>query len=963
MRNLKKIVAVIMTVALLASMMVPALAAVQNEDKAQALQAIGLFKGNGSSFDLDLKLIREQGMAIVVRALGAEKDALALSEAEIEAQLAKVADADTIATWARPYAAYMVKNDLTKGIGGAPAGQINYGAQLDLYADEFVILLLRAMGYPNVEKNNVWDLAVEAKLLTAGQAVSLKFNGTIIRDDVVGVLYNAVKSGVCADGTSLIGKLIASGAVDQATAAAAGFAEPPAPKALEAEVKLINLKQLQVVFNKQVDKDTAENVANYEVKDKGETKLNISSASISADLKTVTLTLGNDPDYYLTNNSTAKVTIKEGFKDADGNKLSDDKTYEVVVGDTTFPTFDSVEAKGLKLIRLYFSEPLKNTSNTSNYTVKSGSYTWSVVNAKQDVAGHYVDLTLGTNLIEGPVSVKVSNNLKDYADLMVFEKTIDFTFEKITTAPTATITKANPDEVVVKFDRPVYGNLSVWHGGKYDAYQSKVDLTESQAKDEVTFTFTNKVPAGSITIIVGAQKDKDVKDLYGNKYVEQTFTVTIVNDTTPPVVKETKVEKDKYFQITFDEPIDASHVDDLRNYSLKKVEDGSTVYFSLSLSDSDKVLTVTPASEFADNTEYEFTIKKLADKKGNEIKSDLVLPFKTGDNKPPKIEKDSFVVEADGKIYIYFSEPMNHAEMAKKSNYMVATNSAADYRALGDKDTVSVLGDKLVLIDLNEPVAAGARVLVSVNVTDLAGNKLTDRDLAKAFGPIGVEVFKMEKAEAIAKNKIKITFNREVGQFTSNNLTVEAIGATQIAISAVESLNGKEVVIALDTDLSTDAKLDNYGIRVMAAATTAGIKTVYGTQLLPTDSISVDDKIAPEVVKVDDKLQIFAILDPARATTDSRVTVSKGSILTISIEMSEKIEGDTLSNKTFTVDGYKVLGVDLSTDGKTISITAEAKEDKTTYTPAVTLEFDFEDINENVFAAKQTWSTRHLLVP
>jgi len=948
MRNLKKIVAVIMTVALLASMMVPALAAVQNEDKAQALQAIGLFKGTGSSFDLDLKLSREQGMALVVRALGAEATALAMSEAEIEAQLAKVADADSIATWARPYAAYMVKNDLTKGIGGAPAGQINYGAQLDLYADEFVILLLRAMGYPNVEKNNVWDLAVEAKLLTAGQAVSLKFNGTIIRDDVVGVLYNAVKSGVCADGNSLIGKLIASGAVDQAAAAAVGFAEAPKPVALAIESAVaLNPLQIKVVFNKAVNADDAKEAAKYEVKDKGEDVKAVSNAAIEADGKSVVLTLA--PTAPLTNNTNAKVTVAKDFRDAEGNKIPEAISFDkIAVADTTFPVFEKVEAVGLKTLRLFFSEPVTNV-DASDFSIKSGSYTWTIQGTpKVNYTEKYVELTLGTNLLEGNVDVKVNtNSVFDFAGLMVFEKTITYTFAKVSSAPQVSIESAKPDEIKLKFDRPVYGTIKVSHGVKdYEAYTVTLNKSESNASDSWTFDFSSKkVPAGTITIFVF--NDGDVKDLYGNKFEATSFSTTVVTDTTAPVVSETKVNGATSFEITFDEKIKLEEVK-LANYSLKKA-DGTNVIIVVS-HDGDKKVTIAPASgRFDDLTEYVLTIKKVADRNGNEAK-DLVVTFKTDDNTNPDVKvSDSYTVNSEGKIYIVFSEAMNEAAMLNKANYMVSTNGSVAYKALGDKDTISRINEKTVLIDLNDTVA-NPKVLISANVTDLAGKKLVEDDLSKVFGPFDAETFKIDGAELIAKNTIKIKFDKELSQFDTADVRITA-GVSTIAITAVESVSGKEVVVKIGTDLSTDAKLEGVAtVSVAAVAAPNNTKTTNGTKLTGTLGADVEDKVAPEVTKTDDVYNVTMII------TSSNGLVAKNADGHIYINFSENMAADSISKLSFTVGGYTVVSA--TANGKDVVIAVRANDDNTTAKPVVTQVYDITDANGNVFKAGGSWAVK-----
>ena len=149
MRNTKKLIAVIMTIAILASMMVPALAA-SNQSQYDALAAAGLMRGTGAGADLEMALDRIQGFTLVVRAMGAEAEAVGMTDAEITAALANVEDATKIAAWARPYAAYVVSKEITIGVGGAAAGKIVFAPTATLSGTQFITMLLRAMGYEGV---------------------------------------------------------------------------------------------------------------------------------------------------------------------------------------------------------------------------------------------------------------------------------------------------------------------------------------------------------------------------------------------------------------------------------------------------------------------------------------------------------------------------------------------------------------------------------------------------------------------------------------------------------------------------------------------------------------------------------------------------------------------------------------------------------------------------------------------
>ena len=119
MKNLKKLFSMVLIVVLLASMMVPSLAVVENAEKGILLQAIGLMAGGVNDLNLDQELNRIQGLTFAIRAAGKEAEALSMSNSEVETILANVVDRNSIPNWANGYAqkyvAYAVKNKYTLG--------------------------------------------------------------------------------------------------------------------------------------------------------------------------------------------------------------------------------------------------------------------------------------------------------------------------------------------------------------------------------------------------------------------------------------------------------------------------------------------------------------------------------------------------------------------------------------------------------------------------------------------------------------------------------------------------------------------------------------------------------------------------------------------------------------------------------------------------------------------------------
>jgi len=901
MRNFKKLFAVIMAVAMLASIMVPALAAdsFKYEADAKKLYDLGLFKGiSETSFDPDLgtALTRETGLALMIRAMGKEDEVKAMTKEDIAAQLAKVVDKETInVNWAEPYVAYAVKNGLTDGIETSILPNIKFGADLPLSGKEFIFFMLKAMGYDktSVPWDDVLNKAVEIGMLTPSQAVNFGTNPEIIRDDAVGIIAGSM-AGTTAGGVTLAQKLVDDGVIAVDVMAAAGYiSEPtatptPTPVALAVEsVTAINNKQIAVVFNIEVDSTTAQDEANYEIKDKGTAAaytLVDGNAVLQDDKRTVIITLnGNDA---LTNSTKAKVTVKKAVKDAGGVAMAANYvTTDVTVYDGIIPEVVKVEAVGLKTIRLTFSEPvydgLAGTSvDTSNFVVKNGTYTLYVNSAVADYAKKTVTLTLGTNLNDGDVVVTVNkagadaaNALRDFAGIRLFQGEVSFAYAKDTTAPTVEVKEATQTKVVLKFSKPVYGtDVKLFHSVKgvenYGVSSGTTYAGTANAAEEWTFTFGDikKIPAGNVTLyLVNSTVDANkITDLYGNKVADATLTASIIVDVTPPTVAETKLNTNTSFDITFSEDIDPAEIK-TANFTLKTASDGKDVSFSVSANGTKGVRIARTSGNFTDNTDYEVVVKAMKDLAGNALEAEYTVTFTVGDNTNPTVT-DAFVVDkgaADDLIYIIFSEPMNETEMVNKANYLVDPDGdgAGAFKALDGDDKIEAVSDKQVKITFHDGVTTPHVKIFPI--TDLAGKRIGSADTigyqnAKLTNIPG-DSLTIEKAELTAKNKIKVTFNKELATFDPEDIDILKSNGDPfdpaIQISAVESMTtnskGKtEVILIIDQDIGADATKGGSGVIVKTDAAGLDTSSVQGTVLSAGVEEDVVDKVAPTISKI-----------------------------------------------------------------------------------------------------------------
>ncbi len=984
MRNLRKLTAVVVAIALVLTSMATVFAAsttYEFEAQATVLKDLGIWTGNASG-DLMLgkELTRAEGAVLVL------KTVLGKTEADMEAadvtSIDTFADAAKVPSWAEGWIALAVEAGVVKGSDN------KLNAAAPLLGKDLASMFMNALGF---SAENDYAKAVEllaAKATITSISAKIPAGDALLRDAATAIVTDALTAKAKDAKETVIVKYVGSDASLKAIAEKAGLiVAAPADLTVES-VKALNAKQVEIKFNADMDKDSAQDESNYEIKSNGSVVTLTTDSAILADSKTVVITVDEAGVGKLKNSDNATVTVKKDIKPVTANKLKADYVNDkVAVSDGYIPSVTKVEATGERSLKLTFSEPVYDGGtdlniNTNNFTVKSGTYTYYVSGTpKADNDAYTISLEVGVKLIEGPITVTVNANgvdsadaIRDYAGYKVFKSDVSFDFVKDTSVSVVSVKEAKPGSVTLKFSKPVKGQITLYHSASkvanYGVTVTKADLADEWVFDYAAkFGSDYKIPQGTVKLfLVNSDSANEPVDGYGIKLPEQTLTTEVVVDVTAPVVSSTKLTNNTYFEVTFDEAIDSTEAVKPANYTLKKVSDGKDVPFmtpTLPTTDK-KVLRITPVTVFDDNTQYQLVIKSVKDTSGNKTTAEMTYAFTVGDNVNPTVSS-SYALNVDGygKIYLTFSEAMNEAQMVDKSNYAVDKTSSGAFGTLGDDDKVTKISDKRVLIEIKGSITTP--IVRIAAISDLAGKKIGGATLYATEGPIAAETVAVKSADLIAKNKIKITFSTELRIFANDEFSlVDSVGAaftTPVSIAAVESQTTNsdgltEVVVVLDKDVGTDAKYLNSGIKIKTAATINNTKSVSDTPIGAgvTTSFAVSDKVAPEVLK---NIKDSDNNDVANVVSSLGTTAyAKDTPVTITISFSEIIKPESVSSLSFTVAGYNVDTITVAPNSNLVVITAKAAEANTTGKPNVTQVYNITDANGNVFASGTTWVSR-----
>ncbi len=932
MRNLKKLLAVIVAVCVLATMAIPAFAADASLTDAEKLEVIGVMKGTGAGLT-DAYLTdgtqRYQAAVMYLRLMGLEEEAYASDYEENYADATDVKSANMQKALGYLYANKDVLPGW-KGVGADKFEPANPASAQMIYK-----VMLEALGYQQ-DVDFTWaetiDFAATVGLTQIAEVAEL--TNADLATAIVEALGTEVKDG----GKTLIEKLVEDEIVSEAAAVEAGLVEA-APTALEVvSVTATNLRELVVTFNRVPVVDEAKKTANYKIEGNNPASVTLSDDNLTA---TLLMSEANKMGNYASD-ITLDIESEVGFAE-------DVKIDNLSVKDTTVPAALSVEATGPRNLKVTFSEPLDDDALTNNETVSSFKLDDGTVALDTTVAsysGRTLTLRTLADLKEGEHKLEVVNSalnkLVDSAAYKVSPATLTFNYAKDTTPISVAVEESTETTVKIKFNKAVNASTvkssNVFFRHTYNTTTNQVtgdDAAVVNTGDDQTFTINfgegKPFPPGTTNLYIKYDGDHKIKDNYGNELAETILSVTTTADLTKPVVEKVEFIDATTLEVTFSETV-GEGAETEGNYTLKdSAGDAITINTATFKAEtSEKVVTLDTAT--MNGGSYTLAVKDVKDISiaKNEL-DDVTISFTAVDKVAPEV---SSVKQIGGrKVKVTFSEAMDPATAGDKSYWMY------DGDALGNDDTVEMADSNKAVIITFENDVVPANGMTLARVKDAAGNWM------EAFStPLAITALARltpTSVEMINKKTIKMKFDDEV-------ISGAVVADFQVSFNGGTDWN--QPIVGLSTtvtdgdtfiEITTDDEIDNtlgtdVQVRTSGGAVTVGAKNAYDNtlQFAGTD---VSDKIAPEIESA----------ATADTVDDDGNPGANDKVDRIVVVFSEDMYMPSINDSDFTVEGYEITGIEY-VDNHTINIVVKEKDaSDRTANPKVTVVGEVEDSARN----------------
>lgn len=606
-------------------------------------------------------------------------------------------------------------------------------------------------------------------------------------------------------------------------------------------VSAINARQLEIRFNKAIDKDTVINdngtkdtaddllkanmVDIIELDTQGASNIITEGnlkAKLSADGRVLTLTAGTTEFF----NGRYSVAVLTNVKDADKIALKSKTTTNINVNDTVRPTLVGVKYSDYNTAKVEFSEQIQNAGTVTFKRADGNDIVGTLDATKVSLSDGkiVIDLSALNTKDENKDIIVTIVGAVDFNGNVVSPNPVIVTVKKDTTDSTkptvSAITVTGSTTFDIKFSEklvsaPTIGTVG---GNGVTLVKDTTDETLYHATIDVAVTGLQTVNVTAFT------------DLSANSGDAYTKAVNFDADTTAPRLSSARVEQldgIEYLVLTYNEnvtPVGSksfapTYLDNYvttpatpisttvgGNFTLYKPVDGKSTAVKLDL------------TSFANNKTY--TVDLVAgivkDLYGNDSAKVSGQSFTRTSNSSTNAPKLDTTFDVNGvkagaydstvdnnKIVVQFDRPVNGLSAITASNYTVegATVTSAVLKA---NTTVGIV--ELTLAK-NSNTLTGARTITVSGVKSQAGIVMDTKTISEALTENVLPT--ITKAELKANNAVKITFSEDVDQSTvAASDFVAKVGGATVSIDSVAMVNAgendNEAIITLSSALSAD---------------------------------------------------------------------------------------------------------------------------------------------------------------
>ncbi len=562
MRNLKKLFAVVVVIAVMLTTMIPAAFAEGTTSlsaDAQACATLGMLQGDGNGVTYaytQTQPARIQAAIMLLRLKGLEAAAQATPV---------TADnfSDVTAAWQKPFTAYL-KAHPELGFAGIGNNKFDPNSLID--AKQYYSVMLTVLGYSG---DYTWA-TVMSKAAQVGLTKNLDITKLTVNDMAVATV-EALKTNLKGTDTSLIASLVDSGAIKADVAAASGlYVATPSTLAITS-VTALNRDQILVTFNQKVDKTTAEDKANYKLNNAPLSTPAVTDATLAlqADGKSVLITAGSTGGFVW--NATAAsctlqtskgfVVIVDNVKNLAGTLTASGLTSaSFTYNDIVAPSITSVTASAItstKSVTVKFSEPVQGVGL---YTINGSVATFTTPTLPTDT----LTLTATQDLVANTNYTLQAINEKDAAGnlLATNPQQSGFTVTIDTSAPTVvSATPVNDSTIRVTFSKKMNAStltatsnikLLTMNGSDINNTTTQI-VTISATSGDTTGTQFDVVFSGSAAkaafdttskqLLLNAIFTSNIKDSLGNVLASTNKAITLTLNQAAPVITSVQYVK------------------------------------------------------------------------------------------------------------------------------------------------------------------------------------------------------------------------------------------------------------------------------------------------------------------------------------------------------------------------------------------------------------------------------------